>query len=79
MTRAPTEEEVKEAVFNLNKVNICGPNGFLEDFFLTCWEIIKNDIRLMVMVIFCGGEIPIYFSHKCSSNFGEDQIYDLSA
>ena len=52
MTREPTEEEIKEAVFNLNKENTCGPNGFSEELFQTCHEIIKKDISLMVMVIF---------------------------
>ena len=33
MTRAPIEDEVKEEVFNLNKENACGANGFSEDFF----------------------------------------------
>ena len=33
ITRAPTEEVVKEAVFNLNKENACGANGFSDEFF----------------------------------------------
>ena len=33
MTIAPIEEEVKEEVFNLNKENACGANGFSEEFF----------------------------------------------
>ena len=52
MTREPTEKEIKEAVFNLNKENTCGPNGFSEELVQTCQEIIKKDISLMVMIIF---------------------------
>ena len=58
-------------MFTLNKEHACGPNGFSKDFSQTCWEIIKKDIWLMVMVIFNTGETPIYFLHECSSNSGE--------
>ncbi|KAK6796405.1 hypothetical protein RDI58_004106 [Solanum bulbocastanum] len=63
MTRPPTEEEVKEVVFSLNKDSVCGPDGFSGEFFLNCWDIIKNDICKLVMEFFCGSEIPKYVSH----------------
>ncbi|XP_019241168.1 PREDICTED: uncharacterized protein LOC109221159 [Nicotiana attenuata] len=57
LTRLPTIEEVKKAVFCLNGDSAGGPDGFNGNFFHACWEIIGEDIHEMVKAFFCGQEL----------------------
>lgn len=63
MTSPPTQEEVKNIVFNMSKGNASGSDGYSGVFFQECWDIIKGDIYLMVMSFFCGKELPKFVSH----------------
>lgn len=45
---AITEEEVKAAIFALPSDKAPGPDGFTGKFFKSCWEIIKDDILLVI-------------------------------
>ncbi|XP_075074578.1 uncharacterized protein LOC142162156 [Nicotiana tabacum] len=58
LTRKPTMEEVKKAVFGLNGDSASGPDGFNGNFFHACWDIIGEDILQMVKAFFCGQELP---------------------
>ncbi|KAK1578519.1 hypothetical protein Q3G72_030865 [Acer saccharum] len=40
----PTEEEVKRAVFSIPKDSSPGPDGFGSEFYMSCWDIVKDDV-----------------------------------
>ncbi|KAL2340689.1 hypothetical protein Fmac_008629 [Flemingia macrophylla] len=53
----PSREEVKEAVFGLNKSGAPGPDGFGGLFFQTYWHIIQNEVVAAVLQFFRSGWI----------------------
>lgn len=57
LTALPTHEEIKSAVFNLNKDGAPGPDGFGAFFFQTYWEIIHKELIDAVMQFFVSGWI----------------------
>jgi hypothetical protein len=62
LTRLPTHEEIKNAVFSLNKDSSPGPDGFGAIFFQTFWNIIKLDVINAVMQFFTSGWIMPNFN-----------------
>ncbi|XP_027071839.1 uncharacterized protein [Coffea arabica] len=44
----PTEEEVSWVVFDMDKDNAVGSDGFLALFYQTCWQLIKKDLMAAV-------------------------------
>jgi hypothetical protein len=64
LIRPVTEEEVREAVFQMEHNKAPGPDGFPAEFYQTCWDVIKNDLIAM-FVEFHAGKLPLY-----SINFG---------
>lgn len=44
LTKSFEEEEIKGALFQMEKNKAAGPDGFPIELFQTCWEIIKKDI-----------------------------------
>ncbi|XP_035540358.1 uncharacterized protein LOC118344262 [Juglans regia] len=40
----PSELEVKQAVFSIPKNSSPGPDGFGSGFYMSCWDIIKEDV-----------------------------------
>lgn len=44
LERMYLEEEVKVAVFNIDKDKSPGPDGFSSLFFQECWDIVKEDL-----------------------------------
>lgn len=63
MTRASIHEEIKGAVFNMNKDNASRPDSFTGVVFQACWEIVKQDVVRLVMTFFYGSKIPKYVTH----------------
>jgi hypothetical protein len=59
-----TEEEVRDAIFQMEHNKAPGPDGFPTEFYQACWDIIKNDLMAM-FVEFHKGKLPLY-----SLNFG---------
>jgi hypothetical protein len=49
LTRLPSTDEIKNAVFSLNKESAPGPDGFGAIFCQTFWGIIKLDVIKAVM------------------------------
>ncbi|KAK2445365.1 hypothetical protein QL285_016305 [Trifolium repens] len=64
MTMLPSREEIKAAVFALNKDSAPGPDGFGAYFFQHYWEIVKVDVTNAVLEFFSTGWIvPGYNSN----------------
>lgn len=54
LLKAPTEEEVKEAMFSSNLDKAPGPDGLTAFFYQHCWVIIKDDIFQAMLELFKG-------------------------
>ncbi|WRX28180.1 Reverse transcriptase domain - like 10, partial [Theobroma cacao] len=54
----PSMQEIKEAVFNINKDSVAGPDGFTSFFYQQCWDIIKQDLLKAVLDFFKGSSLP---------------------
>lgn len=52
MTMLPSHQEIKAAIFALNKDSAPGPDGFGAFFFQTYWDIIKEDVVKAVLEFF---------------------------
>ncbi|OMO67492.1 reverse transcriptase [Corchorus capsularis] len=52
-----TDEEVKQAVFQMGELKSLGPDGFNGQFFQTHWEVVQEDICNMVKNFFRSGKI----------------------
>ena len=65
LDRVFTEEEVAEAVPNMNRDKAPGPDGFSLAFFQFCWSILKEDI----MQIFHHFHEHGTFSHRLNTTF----------
>ncbi|EOY02242.1 Uncharacterized protein TCM_016767 [Theobroma cacao] len=55
---APSLQEVKETVFNINKDSVAGSDGFSSLFYQHCWDIIKHDLLDAVLDFFRGSPLP---------------------
>ena len=47
LTRPFTEEEIKEALFQMEKNKAAGPDSIPIEFYQSCWDIIKHDIIVL--------------------------------
>ncbi|EOX99837.1 Uncharacterized protein TCM_008802 [Theobroma cacao] len=54
----PSMEELEEAVFNIDKDNVVGPDGFFSYFYQQCWDIVANDFLDAVVDFFHGIDLP---------------------
>lgn len=54
LTKIPTTEEVKHAVFGLNGDSAGGPDGFNGNFFHACWDIVGVDVVEMMKAFVAG-------------------------
>jgi len=63
LTLLPSDEEIFQAVFSLNKNSAPSPDGFKALFFQTFWDIIKHDVtkifqldgfcQILIQIILC--------------------------
>ncbi|KAG6482331.1 hypothetical protein ZIOFF_058962 [Zingiber officinale] len=58
LTALPTIEEVKQIIWDMRKDSVAGPDGFSVEFYMTCWEIIKDDVLGAVIDSFQGSFFP---------------------
>ncbi|PNX82112.1 ribonuclease H, partial [Trifolium pratense] len=64
LTMIPSKDEIKHAVFDLNKDGAPGPDGFGAYFYQTYWDIIQHDVTNAVLQFFSTGWIlPNYNSN----------------
>jgi len=52
LTLVPSNEEIHQAIFSLNKYSAPGPDGFGALFFQTFWNIVKNDVSKAILQFF---------------------------
>jgi len=52
LTVLPSMEEIHNAIFNMNKEGALGHNEFGAIFFQTFWDIVKNDVKNVVLEFF---------------------------
>lgn len=62
----PTMNELKGVVLSMDAKSAPGPDGIYGKFYHVCWNIIKNDLLLMILdFFFVGNQIPRELSHTC--------------
>ncbi|KAG6474242.1 hypothetical protein ZIOFF_068167 [Zingiber officinale] len=54
----PTIEEVKQVIGDMRKDSAAKPDEFSVEFYVACWEIIKEDVYGVVLDFFQGGSFP---------------------
>lgn len=54
----PSIKELKEAVFNIDKDSVVGPDRFSSYFYQQCWDIIANDLLDAIVDFFHGADLP---------------------
>ncbi|XP_060179946.1 uncharacterized protein LOC132609802 [Lycium barbarum] len=83
----PDLEETKNVVFNMIPSSVVGPDGNNGNFLKKSWNIIQEDIKNMVHVLFNGKNLTKFYSHTClvlipkvesPSNFGDLRPISLS-
>ncbi|KAL2248352.1 UNVERIFIED_CONTAM: hypothetical protein Sindi_2687500 [Sesamum indicum] len=62
LCQRPSQDDIKEVVFSINKDSVAGPDGFSSAFFQACWNTIAEDVNAAVMDFFRGTPMPRSFS-----------------
>ncbi|GJU84848.1 RNA-directed DNA polymerase, eukaryota, reverse transcriptase zinc-binding domain protein [Tanacetum coccineum] len=57
MTEEVSNDEIKNAIFDINSNKASGPDGFSSGFFKKAWEVIGNDFCLVMKEFFRSGKI----------------------
>lgn len=52
-----SKKEIKSAFFSLPRNKTCGPDGYSSEFFITCWEIMGQEVSKAVIEFFEYGRI----------------------
>ncbi|KAL0449575.1 UNVERIFIED_CONTAM: hypothetical protein Slati_1513900 [Sesamum latifolium] len=58
----PTDEEIKDTVFSIDKDSVADPDGFSSAIYQACWEFVATDINEAVKDFFCGTSMPRNFT-----------------
>ncbi|KAL0439291.1 UNVERIFIED_CONTAM: hypothetical protein Slati_2412100 [Sesamum latifolium] len=58
----PSDEDIKEIVFSIDKESVAGPDGFSSAFYQACWDFIARDIYDVVRDFFSGTPMPRSFT-----------------
>ncbi|VFQ88475.1 unnamed protein product [Cuscuta campestris] len=61
ITRLPSMDEVKQAVWDLDPHSTCGPDGFNGEFFRKTWYILGKDLLLTAQEFFLGIPPPVAY------------------
>ncbi|KAK4390395.1 hypothetical protein Sango_2102800 [Sesamum angolense] len=68
ISNSPTEEEIKDIVFSVDKDSVAGPDGFPSVFYQSCWDFISNDIQEAVRDFFCADALSKGIHHLFNGN-----------
>ncbi|GKB74635.1 hypothetical protein Tco_0936047 [Tanacetum coccineum] len=63
MVRQVTNEEIKDAIFNIGNDKAPGPDGFTSIFFKKAWDIVGNDVCNAVKDFLSNGQILREINH----------------
>ncbi|XP_075084826.1 uncharacterized protein LOC107774618 [Nicotiana tabacum] len=63
LSRLPRIEEVRASVFEHNRENASGFDGFTSLFYQTCWDIIGANVHNMVLHFYGGAALPKSITH----------------
>lgn len=63
LTKISFEVEINEVVFGMSGDSAAGPDGFTGAFFESCWDIISEDLVMVVKTFFCGRKLPKFVTH----------------
>ncbi|GFY88042.1 hypothetical protein Acr_05g0016810 [Actinidia rufa] len=74
LIRAVSEEEIKEALFNIGDDRAPPPEGFSAHFFKRAWRIVGTDFCDAIREFFSSGDLK---NHGCQTCFGPSR-YDRS-
>ncbi|XP_041009467.1 uncharacterized protein LOC121253532 [Juglans microcarpa x Juglans regia] len=81
----PTEEEVKQAVFNIPIESSLGPDGFGSGFYRACWDAVRLEVVEAVREFFQGVPLPriytasfIVLIPKVAQPTGFDKFWPIS-
>ncbi|KAM6600853.1 hypothetical protein CsatA_020462 [Cannabis sativa] len=58
-----TDEEVKDALFQMHPDKSPGPDGMTPGFYQKCWAIVGNDVIKQVRSFFLFGQLPTGLNH----------------
>ncbi|KAK4410283.1 hypothetical protein Sango_0101300 [Sesamum angolense] len=62
LCQPPSQEDITEVVFSINKDSVAGPDGFSSAFFQACWDTIAEDVFAAVTDFFRGTRMPRSFT-----------------
>lgn len=62
MREVPTEKEIYEAFLSIRVDSSPGPNGFSSAFYVSCWNIIKEDVKEAVKEFYSGQALPRFYT-----------------
>ncbi|XP_075106782.1 uncharacterized protein LOC142179805 [Nicotiana tabacum] len=63
LCKYPTIDEVKNAVFVLSGDSASGPDDFTGLFHQTCWDIVGEDIYMLIQEFYGGASLPKSITH----------------
>lgn len=63
LCKYPIIGEVKDAVFALSGDSASGPDGFTGLFYQTCWDIVGEDIYMLLQEFYGGAALPKSITH----------------
>ncbi|XP_042970644.1 uncharacterized protein LOC122303096 [Carya illinoinensis] len=58
----PSEEEVKDAVFSIPQQSSPGPDGFGSSFYISCWQIVNEEVVEAARDFFAGSTLPRFYT-----------------
>lgn len=75
----PIPEELKKVIFSMNPNFVACPGGMSGKFFQVCWDIINEDLLVVVQSFFCGNAMPRFMTHACLVLLPKAQHYNRLA
>ena len=58
LTTIPSSKEVKSIVFSIHQDSSPGPDGFSNNFFVKCWNVVREDVINAVKEFFIVKKLP---------------------
>ncbi|KAF5478473.1 hypothetical protein F2P56_005031 [Juglans regia] len=62
LCRAPSLEDIKDALFSIPIDSSPGPDGFGSGFYRVCWDLVKDDLLTAISDFFLNNSFPIFYT-----------------